>query len=155
MPLPVSLLFREQLHPLHRLRAEPCASGGRLKGVEEEAVYLVETVRVLGAKLGALLVQIPPNFARHDGRLSAFLDLVSGARAALEVRHPSWLDPEVFALLEKYGAALVASETDEAPDSRLVRTAPWGYLRLRKTACKPREQIAPDLAKKLSEEAAK
>jgi uncharacterized protein YecE (DUF72 family) len=145
----------------------------RLKGVEEEASYLMETVRTLGPKLGALLVQLPPNFARDDGRLSAFLDLISGVRAALEVRHPSWLEPEVFALLERHGVALVASQTDEEPEPRLVHTAPWGYLRLRKTSYQPseleewskrigaqgwdeafvffkHEQIAPDLAQKLS-----
>jgi uncharacterized protein YecE (DUF72 family) len=148
----------------------------RFKNVGEEAEYLVSTVATLGERLGALLVQIPPNFARDDERLSAFLDLIDGRRTALEVRHPSWLVPEVFALLEKHGVALVASQTDEEPEPRLVRTAPWGYLRLRKTAYAPgeleewsrrivaqgwdeafvffkHEQIAPDLAQKMIEAA--
>jgi uncharacterized protein YecE (DUF72 family) len=146
----------------------------RLKDVDEETGYLAETLPALGQKLGALLVQIPPNFSRDDARLSTFLDRLSGARAALEVRHPSWLDPAVFAILEKHGVALVASQTDEAPEPQVVRTASWGYLRLRKTAYEPselsewsrriaaqgwqeafvffkHEQIAPDLAQKLSE----
>jgi uncharacterized protein YecE (DUF72 family) len=150
----------------------------RLKDVDEEVGYLMETVRVLGPKLGPLLVQIPPNFARDDARLSTFLGLVSEARVALEVRNASWLVPEVFALLERRGVALVASETDEEPDPRLVRTAPWGYLRLRKTAYTPEElaqwsrkiaeqkwdeafvffkheQIGPDLARQLTEAVAK
>jgi uncharacterized protein YecE (DUF72 family) len=146
----------------------------RLKGVEEEMGYLVETVGVLGDRLGALLVQIPPNFARDDERLAAFLGLLPpGMRAALEVRHPSWRVPEVFSLLEKHGVALVISQTDEEPEAAIVRTAPWGYLRLRKTSYEPgeltewsrriggqgweeafvffkHEQIAPDLAGKLS-----
>ena len=163
----------------------------RLKGVEEETEYVVRMSRMLGARLGALLVQIPPNLSRDDERLSAFLGLVSGVgmdaegervqgrtiaspvRVAFEVRHPSWLEPEVFALLEKHGVALVASQTDEEPEPRLVRTAPWGYLRLRKTSYTPaeiaewsrriadqqwdeafvffkHEQIGPDLAQQLS-----
>jgi uncharacterized protein YecE (DUF72 family) len=148
----------------------------RLKDVEEETDYLVKMARLLGTKLGALLVQIPPNLTRDDERLSAFLDRVSGVRAAFEVRHPSWLDPAVFALLEKHGVALVASQTDEEPEPRLIRTAPWGYLRLRKTSYEPaelaewskriaeqawdeafvffkHEQIAPDLAQKMFEAA--
>lgn len=148
----------------------------RLKGVEEEAEYLVRMSRLLGPRLGALLVQIPPNLARDDERLSTFLDLISGVRAAFEVRHPSWLAPEVFALLEKHEVALVLSQTDEEPEPRLVRTAPWGYLRLRKTSYTPaeiaewskkiaeqawdeafvffkHEQIGPDLARQLSEAA--
>jgi uncharacterized protein YecE (DUF72 family) len=146
----------------------------RLKGVEDEAEYVVRMSRLLGARFGALLVQIPPNLARDDERLSTFLDLVSAVRVAFEVRHPSWLAPEVFALLEKHKVALVASQTDEEPEPRLVRTAPWGYLRLRKTSYTPaeigdwsrkiaeqgweeafvffkHEQIGPDLARQLSE----
>lgn len=150
----------------------------RLKGVEEETGYLVESARTLGPKLGAFLVQIPPNFARDDERLAAFLALLpKGMRAALEVRNPSWHDPQVYALLEKHGVALVASQTDEEPDPRIVRTAPWGYLRLRKMSYQPdeltawskriadmgwddafvffkHEQIAPDLAEKLTAAAA-
>jgi uncharacterized protein YecE (DUF72 family) len=146
----------------------------RLKEVGEEVEYLMGTVRVLGPRLGPLLVQIPPNFARDDARLSTFLDLVDGARVALEVRNASWLVPEVYTLLEKRGVALVTSETDEEQDPQLVRTAPWGYLRLRKTAYTPKElagwskkiaqqawdeafvffkheQIGPDLARQLTE----
>ena len=150
----------------------------RLKGVEEETGFLVESARTLGPKLGAFLVQIPPNFARDDDRLAAFLALVpKGMRSALEVRNQSWLDPQVYALLGRYGVALVASQTDEEPDPVLVRTAPWGYLRLRKTSYRTgeltdwsrriadmgwedafvffkHEQIAPDLAEKLTADAA-
>jgi uncharacterized protein YecE (DUF72 family) len=150
----------------------------RLKGVEEETEYLVKTVRALGDKLGALLVQLPPNLSRDDERLASFLGLLPpGLRAALEVRNPAWRDPGVYTLLEKHGIALVASQTDEEPNPEIVRTAPWGYLRLRKSSYQPgelaawskrigelgwdeafvffkHEQIAPDLAEKLTAEAA-
>jgi uncharacterized protein YecE (DUF72 family) len=146
----------------------------RLKGVEEEMEYLVQTVRGLGRKLGALLVQLHPGLARDDDRLAAFLGLLpAGIRAALETRNPSWRDSGVYSLLEKHGVALVASQTDEEPDPEIVRTASWGYLRLRKSSYSPdelgawsrriarmgwdeafvffkHEQIAPDLAEKLS-----
>jgi uncharacterized protein YecE (DUF72 family) len=146
----------------------------RLKGVEEEMGFLVNSARTLGSRLGAFLVQIPPNLKRDDDRLAAFLALLpQGMRAAFEVRHPSWLVPEVFALLEKHGVALVASQTDEEPDPEVMRTAPWGYLRLRKTAYQTaeldswsrriagmgweeafiffkHEQIAPDLAERFA-----
>jgi uncharacterized protein YecE (DUF72 family) len=150
----------------------------RLKGVEEETAYLVQTAGVMGEKLGALLVQLPPNFACAPERLESFLGLLPlGMRAALEVRHPSWKTPEVLALLEKREVALVTSETDEQPLPELTRTAPWGYLRLRKSSYTPveladwsrriagqgwdeafvffkHEQIAPDLAQKLAAAAA-
>ncbi len=107
----------------------------RLKGAEEETGVLLENAAELGSRLGAFLVQIPPNLARDDERLASFLSLLPPDRkAALEVRHASWHVPEVYALLEKHGVALVASQTDEEPEPRIVRTAPWGYLRLRKTS---------------------
>ena len=150
----------------------------RLKGVEEETGFLVECASLMGDKLGALLVQIPPNFKRDDERLAAFLSLLpAGMKAALEVRNESWHSPEVYRLLEQRGVALVFSQTDEEPEPRVVRTAPWGYLRLRKMSYTPQEltewsrriadtgwdeafvffkheQIAPDLAEKLTRAAA-
>ena len=146
----------------------------RLKNVDDEVAYLVDTVGTMGPRLGPLLVQLPPSFACDPARLEAFLAMLpQGMRAALEVRHPSWRNPEVLALLERRGVALVASQTDEEPVVELARTAPWGYLRLRKSAYEPseltewskriaaqgweeafvffkHEQIAPDLAQKLA-----
>jgi len=150
----------------------------RLKGVEEDTGFLVDCASRMGAKLGALLVQTPPNFKRDDERLAAFLSLLPGGmKAALEVRNESWHSPEVYRLLEQRGVALVFSQTDEEPEPRVVRTAPWGYLRLRKMSYTPQEltewsrriadtgwdeafvffkheQIAPDLAEKLTRAAA-
>ena len=150
----------------------------RLKAVEDETKYLLQALPAMGGKLGALLVQLPPNLARDDQRLTAFLELLPGGlRAALEVRNPSWRDPAVYALLQEHGVALVASQTDEEPDPEIQPTASWGYLRLRKSSYEPRElaawsrriaktgwqeafvffkheQIAPDLAEKMSAAAA-
>ncbi len=151
----------------------------RLKGVEEETAFLLESTRVLGAKLGALLVQVSPKLSRDDARLDAFLGLLGGdVRAAVEFRNPSWMDSAVYAILGKHRAAIVASQTDEEPDPPLVRTAPWAYLRLRKESYRKgelddwarriaeqgwdeafvffkHEQIAPDLARRMTEAAAR
>jgi len=146
----------------------------RLKETEQETGYFLESAATLGNRLGAILVQIPPNLKRDDERLSGFLSLLpAGLKAALEVRNPSWHDPEVYRLLEQRGVALVFSQTDEEPEPKVIRTAPWGYLRLRKMSYTPdeltewsarisdtgweeafvffkHEQIAPDLAEKLT-----
>ena len=107
---------------------------GRLRGVEEPLQYLLDTVQVLGAKLGPLLFQLPPNFKRDDEVLAGFLDLLPPrCRAAFEFRHDSWQDEEVYGLLSDHGgAALVVSDRVGAGEPQLVATSDWGYLRLRR-----------------------
>jgi uncharacterized protein YecE (DUF72 family) len=109
----------------------------RLAGVEEELDYLLEQIAPLGARMGLLLVQLPPNLPADLARVERFLDhLGARARAAFEFRHASWLDEPVLACLRDRGAALVASETDEAP-AAMHETARFGYLRLRRTDYRP------------------
>ncbi len=107
----------------------------RLRGVEELVQYLLDTVQVLGAKLGPLLFQLPPNFKRDDEALGGFLELLpAGCRAAFEFRHDSWLDDEVYRLLSGHGgAALVTSDRGDGAEPPVVPTAGFGYLRLRRT----------------------
>ena len=85
----------------------------------------------LGAKLGPLLFQLPPNFRKDPGRLGACLALVPPAvRVAFEFRHASWFDEEVYGILRTRNAALCVADT-EAGTTPLVVTADFGYLRLR------------------------
>jgi uncharacterized protein YecE (DUF72 family) len=114
----------------------------RLQGADDETSYLIETLGALGAKLGAVLFQLPPNFQLDVPRLARFLDLLaSRVPAAFEFRHPSWREPAVVDLLRARGAALCAADVDGEPAPELVATAPFTYVRLR------RESYAPgDLA---------
>ncbi len=64
--------------------------------------------QVLGDRHGVLLVQLHPEQQRDDARLDSFLRSVPPfIRTAVELRHPSWNDPAVFALLERHRAAYV------------------------------------------------
>ena len=105
----------------------------RLKNAEQETEHLITTAGVLGKKLGPLLFQLPPTLARDIGRLEAFLSLLSATMAAFEFRHPSWFTTEVFDLLRERRGALCASDREPAPPPDVVSTAPWGYLRLRRS----------------------
>jgi uncharacterized protein YecE (DUF72 family) len=105
----------------------------RLKETEEELNYLLTTSRVLGAKLGPTLFQLPPNMKKDVERLGAFLKTMPRKwRAAFEFRHDSWFDDEVAALLSDHGAALVSVETEDTMEVPFFATSDWGYLRLRK-----------------------
>lgn len=107
----------------------------RLKRPVDETAYLVETVGVLGARLGALLFQLPPNFKLDAERLADFLALLpEGTPAAFEFRHPSWFDEAVYALLAERNCALCVADTGGEDDPPRVATADWGYLRLRREA---------------------
>jgi uncharacterized protein YecE (DUF72 family) len=89
--------------------------------------HLDRTAR-LGDHLGPNLVQLPPRWNRDVGRLEAFLALAPrDQRWAVEVRDPSWLHDDVFACLERHGAALCIN--DLVDDHPWVRTARWSYLR--------------------------
>lgn len=100
----------------------------------EETEYLLETVRTMGARLGTLLFQMPPNMKKDVERLAGFLEILpAGAPAAFEFRHDSWRDDEVYDLLRGRGAAWVTADTEESDgDEPVVPTADWGYLRLRR-----------------------
>jgi uncharacterized protein YecE (DUF72 family) len=74
---------------------------------------------------------------RHDGRLRGRARVTAPdarharLRHALEVRHPSWLDPEVLRLLAREDIALVSSDTAGRHPFSLVRTSPTiAYVRL-------------------------
>lgn len=134
---------------------------GRLKDVDDGVAYLLRQLEALGDKRGPILFQTPPYLRKDVERLRAFVALLpQGVRAAFELRHRGWNDPEVHEVLAAAGQAWCVAELDEgdaaakaetaakddavahqpepaepAADSSpaepvVVRTAPWGYVRL-------------------------
>lgn len=105
----------------------------RLQDVGDSVDLLLKNAAVLGPKLGPFLVQLPPYVRKDVARLREFLGLLPpGTRAAVEFRHTTWLDEEVYDALRERGAALCVADTGEEGDAPLVATADWGYLRLRR-----------------------
>jgi uncharacterized protein YecE (DUF72 family) len=85
----------------------------------------------LGAKLDAVLLQLPPTLQADPDLLRECLaQFPPGTRVAVEPRHVSWWTDDVRALLERYGAALCWADRNEQPITPLWRTTDWGYLRL-------------------------
>jgi uncharacterized protein YecE (DUF72 family) len=104
----------------------------RLRGAGDDLRYFVDVAHALGAKLGPVLFQLPPNFKKDAARLHDFLEeLPDGLRAAFEFRHASWSDDDTARLLGDAGCALCCADTDEEA-GLLRKTAPFGYLRLRR-----------------------
>lgn len=84
----------------------------------------------LGDRREVLLVQLAPSMERDDARLEYFLSrLPDWIQVAVEFRARSWLDDEVFSLLERYGAAYCVMSGAGLP-CVLRATAPLVYVRL-------------------------
>jgi uncharacterized protein YecE (DUF72 family) len=104
----------------------------RLKEVESPLSFFLRTADALGGQLGPLLFQLPPNLKKDLPRLTTFLALLPPARrVALEVRHESWYDGEVYDALRARDVALCITDADDL-QTPLEKTASWGYLRLRR-----------------------
>ena len=104
----------------------------RLHGTGESLDYFVQVAETLGARLGPVLFQLPPDMERDDSLLSDFIAQLGGrVRAAFEFRHRSWFADSVLDVLQRAGVALCVAESDKLL-SPIKRTAPYIYLRLRK-----------------------
>jgi len=105
---------------------------GRLKAdsVASALGFLLSNTSTLGAKLGPILFQLPPNLQKDLERLQGFLALLPrDGRFTIEFRHESWFDEDVFAALRGHDVALCVAESEEFRSPN-VATASWGYLRL-------------------------
>jgi uncharacterized protein YecE (DUF72 family) len=91
---------------------------------------LVTCWHELGDRRAVLLVQMHPAHERDDARLDHFLSLLPWwMRVAVEFRHASWHVDEVFALLERHGAAYTVMSGAHLP-CVLRATAPFVYVRM-------------------------
>jgi uncharacterized protein YecE (DUF72 family) len=105
----------------------------RLRDVNAETEYLFRTLSVLDRKLGPVLFQFPKSFKADRLRLKDFLALIPGNMScAFEFRSPSWLESEILDLLRDREFSLCIADADEHPADEIIKTAPWGYLRLRR-----------------------
>jgi uncharacterized protein YecE (DUF72 family) len=105
----------------------------RLKDVKEECRYFFKTISSLGRKLGPVLFQFPGSFRQDLPLLEDFLKLIPlKTPCAFLFRSKSWFIDRTYDLLRKGNFCLGLEDTDEKPVEEIVRTAPWGYLRLRR-----------------------
>jgi uncharacterized protein YecE (DUF72 family) len=111
----------------------------RLKTPMPPLDRLLRRVAPLGPTLGPVLFQLPGQFHANPPRLGRFLGALGrqrhrpGLRAALEVRHDSWLRPETYDLLRKANVALCFHDNRTQPVTAPV-TADFVYVRRHGTA---------------------
>jgi uncharacterized protein YecE (DUF72 family) len=102
----------------------------RLKSPRPAVDLLMERATRLGDRLGAILLQLPPDMPidleRLDSTLAAFGE---GVRLAVEPRHDSWFTDDCRDLLARHRAALCLADR-HGPRTPLWATTDWTYLRL-------------------------
>ncbi len=106
----------------------------QLRNVFEQTEYLFRSLSVLDRKLGPILFQFPKSFHADRTALEGFLPLIPGtASCAFDFRSPSWLEDGMLDLLREKGCSWCIEDTDENPIEKIISTASWGYLRLRRS----------------------
>ena len=103
----------------------------RLKNVEEPLQRFFPTLQPLAMQLGPVLFQLPPNLKADVALLRDFLTLLPRSfKAAMEFRHESWFNDEVYKALQDSNAALCVAETEKL-NTPEIRTANFIYFRFR------------------------
>jgi uncharacterized protein YecE (DUF72 family) len=106
----------------------------QLRNVFEQTEYLFKSLSVLERKLGPVLFQFPKSFRVDRKALEDFLPLIPGAAScAFDFRSPTWLEGGIPDVLREKGCSWCIEDTDENPIQEIISTAPWGYLRLRRS----------------------
>ncbi len=102
----------------------------KLKDPGSGLANFLDAIRPFGARLGPVLLQLPPRWRCNPERLDAFLDaLPVGQRCAFEFRDRSWHNDEIAALLAQRNAAFCIFELAGNRSPRLA-TADFVYIRL-------------------------
>ena len=102
----------------------------RLQNCQNETDTFLDRASLLGRKLGALLLQFPPNFGATDfHELESYLQKLPNAyRYAVEVRNKSWLTSEFYRILKHCNVALAWAESPHIPPLSEI-TAGFLYIR--------------------------
>ncbi len=103
----------------------------RLLGAKEELSVFLEMMRLLGDKLGPVVIQFPRSFTRRfEENLRAFLPLLpKDIRFAIEFRSRSWNDDQIFELLRQSDVAWCINDWQDLPPV-IQTTTDFAYLRL-------------------------
>lgn len=102
----------------------------KLKDPRQGIQRFFERADILGAKLGPVLFQLPPQWTLNSERLEEFLAaLPGGHRYAFEFRNETWDCDEVTRILRAHGAAYCIFDL-AGHQSPLTVTADFAYVRL-------------------------
>ncbi len=105
----------------------------RLKDVEDPVRTMLERTAGLKDRRGPLLFQLPPSLRCDPPLLRDFLYALPPMPLAMEFRHQSWFNDEVYSTLAEHRATLAIMESDE-DEPVMEFVGPLVYLRLHRSA---------------------
>ncbi len=109
----------------------------RLRDPSGPVELFMERASGLGAKLGPVLVQLPPRLSADRGRLAEALDRFPRAtRVAVEFRDDSWFTDDIREVLASHDAALCLADSPRRK-TPAWRTASWGFVRFHEGRATP------------------
>ncbi|WP_235181765.1 MULTISPECIES: DUF72 domain-containing protein [Sphingobium] len=110
----------------------------KLRDCEEPLERMMASFAHFGDSLGPVLYQLPPHFTLDLPRLEDFLRIAPRHPVPVfEFRHPSWYVDEVYALLERHGAAFCVHDMPGSASPRLA-VGTTAYVRFHGTTGKYR-----------------
>lgn len=102
----------------------------RLLNADELMTTFLARMRLLGDKLGPIVIQFPPDFGAYG--MDVFTQFISqlptDLRFAVEFRHRSWMQEKTAALLRDHNLCWIATDYIHLPKT-ITRTADFLYLR--------------------------
>ncbi len=104
-----------------------------LQNIEEPLFRFFDVFRGMIAKLGPVLIQLPPGMPFNKLLISSFLGLLKresgNYRFAIEIRNKTWIDDEFFNLLNRYRIGFVIADSGKRYPYYEAVTADFVYLR--------------------------
>jgi len=105
----------------------------RLKNADESMRFFLRSLEPMreSGRLGAILLQVPPNLKADAALLEEFVQVLPLAyRFAFEFRHETWFNDAIYDILRRKNVALCWAESERITAPR-VETADFSYYRLR------------------------
>jgi len=102
----------------------------RLKNAKDIALSFIDTLSLLGSKLGVVLFQLPPSMKKDIVLLSDFLFILpDGIRWTVEFRNKSWFSDDVYEILKNKNASFCSVSYPDLPEI-IIKTTDFIYLRM-------------------------
>ena len=94
----------------------------RLLDCDELLCGFLDQLQGLGARLGCILIQLPPSLEYDASLAGAFFELFRALHdgpLAIEPRNPGWFTPDAAQLLANYDVARVAADPARVPSAAI------------------------------------